>query len=87
MKQTIKVSIQNANNVLFEGEATALSSFNEKGPFDVLPFHTHFISIVKNQITVYEPTGKKQQFPIDGGVLRVLDDVVDILLGIEVISV
>lgn len=78
----INITIENANTVIFKGEANALTSYNEKGIFDILPFHTHFISIIKTAVIIHHTDGKKQELPIDGGVLRVLENGVDVLLGI-----
>lgn len=86
-KTTISVSVRNSNTVLFEGLAKAISSQNEKGTFDILPLHTHFISLIKQTIIIHEIAGTKKSFPIESGVLRVIDNNIDIFLGIEPIVV
>lgn len=45
----LKVRIHSPNNVIWEGEVEWLSSNNSQGPFDILPLHSNFITIIENQ--------------------------------------
>ena len=81
--KTISVVIKNKDGVLFEGPAHALTSFNEKGIFDVLPLHENFISVVKDFIRIYKTDGKSQDVKITTGVLNVIQNKVDIYVGFE----
>lgn len=83
---SLTVSIKNPEGVTFEGEVDALSSLNEKGPFDVLPLHTNFISIVKQNIVLYQNKQKIREIAIDTGVLRVEKNRVHVFLGIETLQ-
>lgn len=49
MAEMLKVRINSPEAVLWEGEALWVSSKNSQGPFDVLPFHTNFVSIIENE--------------------------------------
>ncbi len=42
----LDVKILTPKEVLFQGKAYSVSSKNSQGPFDVLPEHANFISIV-----------------------------------------
>ena len=43
------VRIISPREIIFEGEAWAVSSKNSAGSFDILPYHANFISLVENQ--------------------------------------
>ena len=80
-QQTIYVTIISREKKVYEGEAKAVSSINEKGLFDILPEHTNFISVIKEKVIVEEPNGKKTEFPLIRGVVRVLEGRVQVLIG------
>jgi hypothetical protein len=82
-RNALYVKILSAEKSLYEGEVKALTSYNETGKFDILPFHANFISIIYQHITVHEKTKSKKEFDIDGAVMRVLNNEVDIFLGLE----
>lgn len=81
-RNSIRVVIRNRENVLFDEEITAISSYNEKGLFDVLPLHANFISIIKEALILHKGGKDKQEMKIDGGVLRVHENQVQIYLGL-----
>lgn len=49
MADKLKVKINSPEKILWEGDAEWVSSVNSKGPFDILPFHTNFVTIIENQ--------------------------------------
>jgi F0F1-type ATP synthase epsilon subunit len=79
----IHVVIQDLARTVFEGDVSAISSINEKGPFDILSFHENFISLIKDQITLTHLEGAKQQIKLNAGVLRNMDNVVQIFIGVD----
>lgn len=80
------VKISNADKLVFEGNATAISSYNEKGPFDILPLHANFISIIQNELIIHESKGKTQEMKIGSGILKAVENKVLVFLGIEMIT-
>lgn len=48
MMPLLSVRISNPQRVIWEGEAEWVSSENTQGPFDVLPMHANFITIISN---------------------------------------
>lgn len=72
-----------AGHVVFEDDVYAVSSQNDKGPFDILPMHSNFITLIAKHITVHMLDRKKKEFDIDGGLLRNRHNNVEIFLGIE----
>ena len=83
LKNSIKVSIFSAENKLYEKEAAALSSYNEEGKFDILPYHANFISIVTQGVIVHEIDGGEKEFPLEVAVLKAYENTIDVYLGIE----
>lgn len=45
----LHVRISNPDKILWEGEADWVSSVNSVGPFDILPLHSNFITVVRDQ--------------------------------------
>lgn len=84
--QNLNVMIRSSDKILFDGEAKTVSSVNDTGPFDILPFHANFISIIKSKISVKLNNGSRQDFPIDGGVMQVHENKVEVFLGIEALT-
>ncbi|MFQ5452156.1 MAG: hypothetical protein ACE5DQ_01195, partial [Candidatus Paceibacterota bacterium] len=81
------VAIRSANEVLYQGTARAISSYSDKGIFDVLPLHTHFISIIKKKIVVLMQDGSKKEYAIDTGIIQAKNNIVEIFLGFEPINI
>lgn len=81
--QSLILIIKTPEDVLYEGEIEALTSGNEKGVFDILPFHENFITIVNQTLTVHEKSKNKKDFPIQTGVIRVKDNRIQIYLGLD----
>jgi F0F1-type ATP synthase epsilon subunit len=74
--------IRNRQRALYQGKAAAVSTKNDDGPMDILPQHIHFISIIKEFITITKLDGTTQEFPLDMGVLKVYQNQVRIYIGI-----
>lgn len=49
MNQLITVKVNSPERVIWEGPAKWVSSINSDGPFDILPFHANFITIIENK--------------------------------------
>ena len=79
----LKVLVRDREGVKFNGGAVAVSSVNAAGPFDVLPGHTNFISLIRKRVSVTGPEGKKTEFNLESGVIQVLKDQVNVYLGVE----
>lgn len=84
--QSLMLTIKTPEEVLFEGEVDAITSGNEKGTFDVLPFHENFITIINQTLTVHEKSKNKRDFPIQTGVIRVKENKVQIYLGLDAVQ-
>ena len=82
MYQTITLSIINRQGILFSGKVKAVSSYNEKGLFDILSEHENFISLIYEKIVIHKNDDTKEEVKIDNGVLRVYKNNVNIYVGI-----
>ncbi len=78
----LNITIKNKENTLLEENVSAISSFNEKGPFDILPLHENFITVITKNITLHKTDGTKKDMAIERGVLKIVKDEVHIYLGI-----
>lgn len=85
--KTFKVKIRDTEKILFEGEVERISSFNEVGPFDIYPMHANFISILRQELTLYNKNEKVKELKFEQAVLKVKQDVAKIFLGIEVLFI
>jgi F0F1-type ATP synthase epsilon subunit len=83
----LKVLVLDTENIIFEGEADRVSSFNEVGRFDVYPMHANFISIVKQELALYMKGKKIKELKLEQAVMKVKQDEVNIFLGIDVLIV
>ena len=81
--EIIHVLVKNRKETLFEGPAKSVSSFNEKGVFDILPSHANFISLIKDRIYIVKENDELVDLQINSGVLRVSLDAVEIYLDIS----
>jgi len=78
----LSVLIRDREGILFQGEAEYVSSFNDKGPFDVLSYHTNFISLIKKSVTVRRVGGAEESIPLEIGVMKVKENRVEVYVGI-----
>lgn len=79
---TLSVTIRDREGIIFEGPVTALSSFNDKGPFDVLPMHANFISLIHRSLTLHFRDLPSRRLEMETGVLKVRDNMVQVYLGV-----
>lgn len=49
IKALLHVRINSPDKVMWEGEAESMSSVNSEGPFDILPYHANFITVVEGK--------------------------------------
>lgn len=71
---TIHIVARNKDRILFDGDVFAVTSYNDKGEFDVLPEHENFISTIKNKLIIHKTRKEKEEFQIENGIIRVTRD-------------
>lgn len=81
-KILLTVTVRTREHVLFNGQAKAVTSFNQKGVFDILPLHANFITLIQKMLIIYGLGGNKVELMIGSGVLKVTKDQVSVYLGV-----
>ncbi|OGC59241.1 hypothetical protein A3A70_00950 [candidate division WWE3 bacterium RIFCSPLOWO2_01_FULL_42_11] len=78
----LKVIIQNPDEIVWQGEAISVSSINSAGPFDILPQHAKFISILENQKISVRTQTQTLSFNFYTSVLSIENNVVTIFANL-----
>lgn len=79
----MQVKVYSPFKVYFDAPAKSVSAENETGPFDILPHHHNFITLLKaGDVLIRPPRGDDQRVRISGGVMHVKSDVVLVFLDI-----
>lgn len=76
----ILVTIKTFEKTIFQNKVKAISSYNDKGIFDVLAQHANFISLIKDFIILHQQNGVEEKIPIKTGILKVYANEVNIYL-------
>ena len=71
---TIEVVARAPFHVYYEGPALSLSAKNKVGPFDILPGHADFFSVLEPCDIIIESEDQTVTFPIHSGMLTVRAD-------------
>jgi len=80
MNSILTVKVLTREKTLFQGVAFAVTSINEKGTFDILPGHENFISQIYKTLIIHEENGRDTNIPIDQGVLKVYQNIIEVYL-------
>lgn len=78
----LAVEIITPDEVIFKGEARLITSFNESGEFDILPFHENFITAIKEKIIIFLKNDQKKELTLQSGIMRIREGKVEVFLGI-----
>lgn len=80
---TMEVKVFAPFKIYFEGPAHSLSGVNDTGPFDILPHHKNFLSLLRpGTITVRSPSKGEFKLEITSGVMHVRSDKVTVFLDV-----
>lgn len=66
-----RVKIFSPYQTYYEGEAVSLSASNRTGPFDVLPGHINFFSLLSGGQVVINTGFQRLEFQVARGIIRV----------------
>jgi F0F1-type ATP synthase epsilon subunit len=70
----LTVVMRNKDRILYSGNADAVSSYNDKGPFDVLAEHENFIALIKDKVIIHVTQKEEIETKIENGIIRVCDN-------------
>jgi F0F1-type ATP synthase epsilon subunit len=68
--------------VYYDGQAESISAENDTGPFDILPKHHHFISLLSPCEIVVRNEVKEEKVKITRGIMHVKADEVIVFLDV-----
>ena len=80
--EKLLVIVRDRNTLIFQGQVEAVSSFNDMGPFDVLPRHANFISLIKQAIILHLMDKTEKRIEVTSGVMKVRENNLEVYLGI-----
>lgn len=80
---SMRVKVYSPFNDYFEGQAFSISAENATGPFDILPKHHSFVSLLNACEMVVRTVQKgEQRIKISGGIMHVKADQVIVFLDV-----
>jgi|Napbiome12C3dose_1001474.scaffolds.fasta_scaffold00073_23 F0F1-type ATP synthase epsilon subunit len=83
-KPTFHLRIISPQQLLLDTEVESLSSKNLQGPFDILPQHANFITLIENTpIVVRVPGQKPQTFSFPLAIIMATENKVNIYTYIQ----
>ena len=81
-KPTMAVKVYAPFKVYFDGTAYSFSAVNATGPFDILPKHHNFITLLEPCDAVVRTPSREETIRISGGVMHVKADDVIVFLDV-----
>lgn len=79
---SIQVKVHSPFKVYFEGEAENLSAENNTGPFDILPEHHNFITLLNACELIIRTKEEERRIKIARGIMHVKDNYVNVFLDV-----
>jgi F0F1-type ATP synthase epsilon subunit len=82
-KPTMHIKVYSPFKVYFDNQAYSISGVNATGPFDVLPRHYPFISLLDPcELVIDAVEGDKSRIRVAGGIMHVKADKVLVFLQV-----
>lgn len=81
-KLTMQVKVYSPFKVYFDGEAESISAVNGTGPFDILPHHHNFMTLLIPCEIVVRIGKEEKRFKISHAVMHVKADKVIVFLDV-----
>lgn len=82
-RKSIEVKVYSPFRDYYDGPAFSLSALNDTGPFDILPEHHNFISLLNScDLVVRTVANGDQKIRISGGLIHVKADKVIVFLDV-----
>jgi F-type H+-transporting ATPase subunit epsilon len=76
----MRVTVISPEDSVFDGEATAVVAPAYDGEVGILPKHAPFMTLLgEGKLTVRQEGGADKIFRVRGGILQVMDDVVNVV--------
>lgn len=79
----IHIKLYSPFKTYYDDDASSISAENDTGPFDVLPQHHNFITLLNAcEITIISLAGKEMRVKITKGVMHVRNNKVTVFLDV-----
>lgn len=78
----LHIKIHSPFKTYFDGNATSVSAVNDTGPFDVLPKHHRFMTILNAGELTVRNGDNEQKYKIERGIMHVRDNQVIVFLDV-----
>lgn len=82
-KDQIRFIVHSREQIVYDERVSSITSYNDKGKFDITPNHANFISLVQKSLLARKEDGTTKEIRVENGVLRFLDNNVSVYLGIK----
>lgn len=80
---TMHIKVHSPFKVYFDEDGYSISAINETGPFDILPRHHNFLTLLNaGELLIRPARGADQKIRISGGLMHVRADRVTVFLDI-----
>ena len=80
---TMHIKIYSPFKTYFDEDGYSISAINATGPFDILPHHHNFLTLLDaGELTINPVRGGEQKIRISGGLMHVKADRVTVFLDI-----
>ncbi|HSX44918.1 MAG TPA: hypothetical protein VLF39_02285 [Candidatus Saccharimonadales bacterium] len=81
-KKTMYIKVYGPFRTYFDGQGTSVSAVNDTGPFDILPRHHNFMTLLNPCELVVRTEKTEEKFMINKGVMHVKADKVIVFLDV-----
>lgn len=82
-QKQLSLKVFERDKTLYENTVLSVTSYNDKGKFDILNEHANFISLVQGKLEIVETDKQKKTIPLKDGVLKVEDNKISVYLGVK----
>lgn len=82
LSSSMHVRVHAPYKVYYDDEAESISAENDTGPFDILPNHHNFMTLLNQCDIIVRNKGKEEIVPINHGVMHVKADKVIVFLDV-----
>jgi F0F1-type ATP synthase epsilon subunit len=81
---TVHIKVYSPFKTYYDEDSLSISAVNSTGPFDILPHHHNFITLLNAGELVVRPVSgqKEQRIRISGGLMHVKADKITIFLDV-----
>ena len=81
---TMRIKVYSPFKTYFEDDAYSISGINATGPFDILPHHHNFMTLLSPCVLLVKTVNgpAEQKIRISGGLMHVKSDLVTVFLDV-----